>query len=100
MIRGTTPTIEFEFPYTIDFVKNLRVSFAQNGAVKVEKTKDDVELVENRVVVKLSQEDTLSFSEESVVKIQLKVLTTENDVLATEEYSVMVRDILNEEILE
>jgi hypothetical protein len=28
VIRGTTPTHEFEIPYPIDIVKNIRITYA------------------------------------------------------------------------
>lgn len=100
MIRGTTPRLVFAFDYTIDFIKALRITFMQNGENKVEKKEQDVTLEDNKITVKLSQEDTLAFSENEIVEVQLKVLTTEGDVLATDKYKLRVQDILNEEILE
>lgn len=100
MIRGTTPRLVFEFKHTVDFIKDLRITFEQNGEKKVEKKKDDVSFEDNKVIVKLLQEDTLAFSKAEVVEVQLKVLTVTGDVLATDVYKLMVQDILNEEILE
>ena len=100
MIRGTTPRLVFAFKYTVDFVKVLRITFKQNGETKVEKTEKDVTFEENKIILKLSQEDTLGLNENVVVEIQLKVLTTTGDVLATDPYQLRVIEIFNEEILE
>jgi hypothetical protein len=31
IIRGTTPQHDFELPYTLDLIKDLRITYAQNG---------------------------------------------------------------------
>ena len=100
MIRGTTPTHIFNLPIATKTIKEVRVTYAQNGKTVVEKTETDVTMTSAAIRLKLSQEDTLKFAVTVPVQVQLKVLTTGDVVMASPIKMVPVSVILNEEVLE
>lgn len=99
MIRGTTPTHVFELPFSTDLLKQFLITYAQEGEIVLEKAKDDCELLEETIRVTLTQEDTLKFSHENCVEIQLKVLTINGQLLATPICFAQIGRILNSEVL-
>lgn len=99
MIRGTTPTHTFQIPLEASMVKDVRISYAQGGVVLAEKTKNDCTLSGNEIKTKLTQEDTLKFRESKPIEVQLRVLTTDGDVMATNIYTLSACKALNEEVL-
>lgn len=99
MIQGTTPTHEFVLPFAAELVKEVRITYEQNGEIVLEKAETDCTFVENSIKLELTQEETLLFDTKYNVKIQLKVLTTEGKVMASQIESVRVGEILNKEVL-
>lgn len=99
MIRGTTPTHIFELPIAASLIKEARITYQQGDEVVFEKTEADCTFADKSISVKLTQEDTLSLKEETKLLIQLKMLTTDNEVLANAIEYVTVERVLNEEVL-
>ena len=99
MIRGTTPTHKFLIPFGTDMVKDVRISYAQDGAIVAEKTVEDCVLDGNEITTKLSQEETLKFHDKRHVELQLKLLLHTGDTMATDIYTLSARKVLNEEVL-
>lgn len=75
MICGTTPTHIFKIPFDTSQLKEIRISYAQDDEVIVEKTTSDCAFEGNKITVTLSQEDTLQFDHRKAVELQMKVLT-------------------------
>lgn len=100
MIRGTTPTHVFTLnDFDTSRIKELRLTYQQRRKNIVEKTLDDVTLNANTIMVVLTQEETLKFTTTDVVDVQIKVLTTEDKVLASDIISIDAERILNEDIM-
>lgn len=99
MIRGTTPTHIFKIPFDTANLKEVRIFYAQNKKVIVEKTTENCVMEENKITVKLTQEETLRFSHMKNTEIQLKVMTTDGTVMATHPLQVHVCEILKDEVL-
>ena len=99
MIRGTTPKFTYTFKTSVDFIKDFRWTFAQEGKKIVEKKFDDVEKSENEISCRLSQEDTLAFVAGIDAEIKLRILTNGNEVLSTDTSVEKVEETFNEEIL-
>lgn len=109
MIRSTTPTHIFSFeninPSTF---KILNIYYAQQGVEILKKNKEDCSFstkeTENGIIylvsVMLTQEETKLFKAKYNVKVQLRVLTEDNQSLATSEYEIPVQDVINDEVLE
>lgn len=100
MIQGTTPMHSFVFPLDPSQFSEIEVTYRQLGIILLQKYKKDMEFVENNTArFKLTQEETLAFQAHSPVQIQVKVLTSGQDVLASKKYEVPVEEILNPNIL-
>jgi hypothetical protein len=99
MIRGTTPTHTFNLPFDTYLIGKIKISYAQDGNVVLTKEKDDCTLQGNAVKVRLTQEETLKFNARYKVQIQVRVLTTENDSLASKIYERSMEDILEDGVL-
>lgn len=100
MRRGTTPTLTFVFPFLIDgAIKDLRVNFEQKEETKVERTLEECEVDGKNLLVKLTQEETLSFDTDELVKMQVKFIDFDGNVSASQIIQKSCFEILNEEIL-
>lgn len=99
MFRATTPTHIFTIPFNTGQLQEIRITYQQNGANVLTKTEADCTLTENEIKVTLTQEETLLFSEEHRVSIQLRVLTTSGQVMASDIYKETAQACLDEEVL-
>lgn len=99
MIRGTTPTHVYSLPFDTDAIKSLEIVYKQKGEVKLKRCMTDCILDKNAVTVRLSQEETLSFSCNACVEIQIRVLTNEGEALASCIMRVRVDECLSDEVL-
>ena len=85
MLRGTTPTYYFAFPVSLKTIKEFKIIFSQDENSLVKTDRDClVDETQNIVIAKLSQEETLSFSENIYAKIQAKALTKDGNVIASD----------------
>lgn len=99
MIKGTTPTLEFELPFEASLVKNAYVTLAQKGVIVINKPLKECDHDSNVIQVKLTQEDTIRLSELDTVEIQIRVLTTYDEALASEIWTTTAERILYEGII-
>ena len=99
MTRGTTPTHTFRLPFSADIAEKIRIIYAQNDNVVLEKSESDCTINGDTISVALSQEDTFSFDTKSNVQIQLRVLTAGNNALASKILIASVAECLTEEVL-
>ena len=99
MYRLTTPQHTFTLPFDTGLIKSLIISYGQNDAEVLAKELKDCTLEGNTITVRLSQEDTKLFAPEVPVSIQIRLLTTAGDALATREHVVRCEDVLNDEVL-
>lgn len=99
MRRGTTPTHVFALGIDAGLIKDLRVIYAQQGRVLVKKELGDCTVNGGEVTVKLSQAETLRFDSNKMVDIQIRVLTTGGDALASDIINVTVDECLDNEVM-
>ena len=99
MIRGTTPTHIFKLPIETDTIRQLRITYNQCGKTVLEATESDCTLTGQEIRYRLTQEDTLLFTPLAAVELQIKVLTTDDNVMASKVMSLAVEKILNTEVL-
>lgn len=104
MIRGTTPTITMKLPSTVPVgsISTAMVSIKQVG--RKEKIDKDISAMTrdedtNRLMVRLSQKETLSLFAQKTTNLQLKVKTSDGTVLATYPMPIAVVDVINEEVI-
>ena len=104
MFRATTPTHIFTLPFNTGQIKEIRITYQQGGATVLQKTEADCTLTGNEIKVMLTQEETLLFAAtnretDNRISIQLRVLTTTGQVLASEIEKVFAYACLDEEVL-
>ena len=103
MIRGTTPTLIFNLPFSASVIKSAEITIQYVDELKkilVKKTLEDCELGETSIGTRLSQEETLQFPAPAITLVQLRIVTTDNIILATEPYTVTVKQLLADEVIE
>ena len=106
MIRGTTPTHVFcKLPITSDKIKQLWVSYFQNGEEVLTKDissatfTDDPEEETCILEVTLSQEDTLLFDYGNA-SVQLRLLLVDDTALASDEVPLCVKRIIKDGVID
>ena len=99
MIRGTTPTHIFTVPFDTSIIKTVRVIYEQNNKKILYKRNEDVEISDNTISLKLTQEDTLKFKHGKNVKIQLRVLTNDGEAMNSAIIVDSVQECLDDEVL-
>ena len=97
--RGTTPTQIFELPFSTADLLGATVTFSQGNEPLIKKRSHQCVFENNYIITSLSQEESLLFRAGKVAKVQLKVLTKNNKVLASMPYHLGVEEILDEEEL-
>lgn len=98
MIRGSTPTHTFNLSIDTTLISKLRLTYIQYGTV-LEKTENDVTIGEGSISYTLTQEESLAFSENSTVGIQIKILTNVGSVLISPVMSLTIEQAYNTEVL-
>ena len=98
MIRGTTPEHVFTLPIDTGLVKKVRIIYCSSTRTLV-KTEADCTMDGNTIRLRLTQEDTLSFNADSQVDIQLRVLTNNDEALASNILKISVRRLLEDEVM-
>jgi hypothetical protein len=80
-------------------IKDLRVIYVQQGLVLVKKGLSDCTANGSEVTVKLTQAESLRFDANKAVEIQVRVLTTGGDALASDIICVTVEECLDNEVM-
>ena len=96
---GTTPTHRFELPFSADLIADVEITYKQSGKEILKKHKEDCTIDGKAVSTRLSQDDTFLFSDVMNVEIQIRVLTTGDDVVASPVYVVSAEKCLSDEVL-
>lgn len=122
MIRATTPKHIFAFDMDPSLFSKMLITYEQDGCIVLEKTEDDMtfdtvtdsqtgDVIEYVAWVRLTQEETARFKPEraapsrcggkhSKVYVQVRVLTSAGESMASDPYQVDVFDVFNDEVLE
>lgn len=94
MIRGTTPVVILNMPMEIPF-EVLYVTFQQKGKTIFEKTLEDMLVEGTKIVIPLTQADTLAFDAKEIVRIQLRGKAGDK-AYASKVVQTLVSDILKD----
>ena len=107
MIRATTPLQEFTFETNpADFARIL-ITYKQDEVIVMEKTQSDLSfssyIGEDGIIVyvaafRMTQEEANLF-EPDPVRVQVRVLTADNEALASDITTMKVTDVLDDEVL-
>lgn len=105
MYRVTTPTHVFSLPIDTSECAEIQVTYKQGSVILLKHYQDGtlpsgMTLDGNNVRVRLTQEETKQFDSKQAAVAQVRVLTTANDALASSKFSITIKDVLNEDILE
>jgi hypothetical protein len=102
MRRITTPTHIFSLPedLTVDSLGDVIITYAQDHKPLIEKRLSDIEVdgEKNALILTLTQEETKKFHS-GKAKVQVRALTSENKVLASQIVSFYVKPVINQEVL-
>lgn len=99
MRRATTPTHEFTLELDPTLISQIRITYAQSGEIIVTKNTEDITLDGNVAKVRLAQEETIKFDAGKTVEIQVRILTTGNDALASEVMKIPCLRILDDGVM-
>ena len=99
MFRGTTPIHTFYVEIDTSIIKEVKITYSQKDEEVLVKRTEDCTIEDGQISTKLSQEDTFRFEPNTVVFIQLRVLTTGDDVLISELIKASVGKCLDDEVL-
>ena len=99
MMQGTTPTHTFNIPFSTDLIEKVRITYAQHGVTVLTKEKEDCQFEENKIICKLTQEDTLKFDGNTQVEIQIKVRTVGGEVPISKIMGVSCERVLDRELI-
>lgn len=91
---GTTPIICFYLPFEYDVVAEMWFTVAQRGTELFTKYKNEMEVEGSKIIVRLTQEETLRLNSNQKVDIQVRILTTGGDALASQIVTMEVDKIL------
>lgn len=101
MIQYTTPTYIFDINVPSEVIADIEVTFSQASTevmIQKEMVRDNLVIMDNKLNVTLSQEETGLFAVGSC-QVQMRILTSDGKVLATEIARVKVEPSLSSDIL-
>ena len=99
MYRGTTPIHRFTFGFPKETVDAIYITYEQNGQLRIEKTKEDITFEDGYISVRLSQEDTLKFTEIGPVEVQIRFTDMSENAYASNVITTRVDRILKEGVI-
>ena len=70
--RGSTPTHEITTDISLVDAEVIYVTYEQLNRMVVEKGKDDIAVEADKLIIELSQEETLKFNDKYKVEIQVR----------------------------
>ena len=99
MIRGTTPTHTFNIPFDVSGIDKVKIIYAQDDEIVLEKLNVDCTLEGTTIKTTLTQDDTFLFDRKKPVEIQIRVLTLGGNALASVPEKIGVSKCLDNEVL-
>ena len=96
---GCTVENSFKFPYEKSDVAALLVTYKCEDKIVVEKELSDCIIKEGRVYVKLSQEDTLAFPDNTLVKVQIRGRLKSGAVIKCKVINAYSDEVLNRKVI-
>lgn len=103
MIKGTTPTLHFNLPIETNLIKAAEIvlQYVDNAkTVTIERKMEDCNVGEKSIAAVLTQEETLALPAPALAKVQIRVKTEDDLVLASPVFDVTVKELLKESVIE
>lgn len=98
--QKTTPTHTFKLPFNTDIIQELEITYQQGKRNKLIKHLADVSLDGDKIILTLTQQETLLFDAHPGVDIQVFILSTQGKVLGSNKFTVPVSEAQSKVILE
>ena len=83
MIRGTTPTITYNFPFAVSSIDKIRIYFLQGKDTIITKNEGDCTMSDQSVSVTLTEEETYMFNAKKRVETKSRFLLSNGTVGGT-----------------
>ena len=100
IITGATPTHEFDVDTDLTQAVEIWISYSQNRKLILNKTMaDGIEVTENQVSIKLTQEDTLLFDKIGEVKIQIRARFADGNAIVSDIIKTTASECLKKEVI-
>lgn len=99
MIRGTTPMLEFVIPFDTSQLAQAHVTLSQNGKVVIDKALEECRCNENKLSVRLTQEETLKLQCDCITEIQIRARFSSGDAVASNIVRVSTGRILKDGVI-
>jgi hypothetical protein len=99
MIIGTTPHHIFNVTLKADEISKVKITYKQNGEEVLVKRESDCDITDYKISVRLSQEDTFKFSTKYAVELQIRVVTSGDDVASSFPIRISADACLDNEVL-
>lgn len=99
MFRGTTPTNKFTSTIDLSSADAIYITYQQANETVLEKTIEDITFGEGFVSVQLTQEETLLFSPDRKVTIQIRAKFPDGSAIASNAIVTSVEAILKEGVI-
>lgn len=97
MFRATTPTHTFNLPFEASTIDKMTITYSQFGKIILKKNLEDVQLIDSKIILTLTQEETKLFKADTA-RVQLRVKIGDK-VMASNIISLNVEDVLDKEVL-
>lgn len=105
MRRGTNPTLTLKLTtkagQAVDtsVLTDGFVTFQQNGRTVIEKRLSECTCGDNKIVVELTQKDTLRLNDSAVIRVQGKFKIQNGKIIPTQIKQLSCAEILNEVVI-
>lgn len=99
MRRGTTPTHEFVVDVDMTSATAIYITYKQRDKVILEKNIDDITVTDTKLMVTLTQEETLMFNINNIVEIQIRAKMDTGGAIASNIIKTSAQRILKEGVI-
>ena len=99
MIRGTTARMTFNVPVESSQIAVAFVTFTSDGVVVCDKNLSQLTLEDKKIICKLTQAESLSFTPNSRVRVQLRARLKDGTAFASKVRDLSIGNILKEGVI-
>lgn len=99
MRRGTTPTHIFETDIDLTSAEVVYITYKQTTGETLTKEKSDIAIEEDKLTIKLTQEETLAFQTTGRVSIQIRARFPDGSAIASNIIQTTADEILRDGVI-
>ena len=97
--RGTTISNVFTVPVDLTSAVSMFITYQQSGRTVLEKTLEDCTITTKQITVDLSQQDTIKFSENKQVRIQIRAKLADGSAHKSQVIETDADELLKEGVI-